>query len=1120
MKRICYLACAVLILLGCGAENDQITSSSTIDELTTASATLIADGVSQMTVTAMVLDSLGYPAEDQKVFFRTSAGTITRSGRTNTSGLVAVVLTSAASATDISVVVSATVLDSSALQKSVPFSGTLQLMLGQATVPAKLAKNASSGTDAQADVLFLGVAFTAQVERNTIPADGSSTTKLDVVVRETTSGKAVQNAHITLRSKKLTVANELITTDRGTAQTLISAPSLACVDTLALDYGLFNTRTIWLTFVQTRLSLLPEKNRLLADGKSSLILTARLITHDNNPVVGATIRFSSQHGVISGSAATNDRGEALATLTSTDKVISASRVIASFNGVMDTAYVDYVASTAVRMEMQIDNRLYRDGLSTLPCIVSLYDNNQKPVANSSIRFKTTLGAIDSLASTDEDGTALVAFTADGGEGDATAVITATHAALTITASVQLRGVQINVTAEPDSIIADGRSTSLITVHVKGSSNHEAIAGVGLAMSTSLGAIVNRIVTDASGLARTNLTAGATQGVAQVQVKYAELSKIIPVHFLGSVAQKLVLQSLSGSSYLRDGVTMQNLRVQLLDNHSKSVSGATVRLTSVYGTVLDSLVHTDDNGLATIRYLPDCGAVDVQEIITASCDDVKAVLTVNLLGLNLTLAVSPDSLPADGSSTAQVTAQLRYTTSNAVISDRVISFSATLGSIPTAAATNLLGNAVTSFTAATTPGQAIIVARYGALSKSVPVRLVADVAMTVVLSSSPAYIWVKETGNLDQTILTAVVLSASGKPLGNETLVRFILRNGPGGGEILAPATAHSNLETSAIRTVDGAAQATLQSGTISGTVEVQAELVAYPAIKSNKSNVTIRSGPPYIWIDPTDKSHVISHMTLALDVFNVEGWNHVRKINASVYVGDKYNNPVEQGTNIYLTGTAGIVTTDLATDAMGEGSVTWSTANPRPYVEPNDATAWAPHRIPTPNAPGQFLPIIVPDFEGGLVMNQSGSVGENDGIAYLMASTHGKDQDGKDAIVYAMNSAVFSGPLYFFEVKTDKTVLKLGEAALISIRVFDLNGNPMARGSSLSAATSAGKVSNTSLMASADRYGYGTTSFTIYLLNNLDPLEQLATTAEVTIKLDSPNGTGTRTVFIDLLLER
>ncbi len=1120
MKKITYLVCSVMVLFGCGSDNDQITSSYSIDELTAETATCIADGLSQMIVTAMVLDSLGYPAEDQKVFFRTTHGAITRSSKTDGTGAAVAVLTSIASETDILVLVSATVLDSSSLKKSIPFSGSMQLLVGHQTGAPRLAKNASSNTDAQAEVHFLGVTLSAQVERAILPADGSSTTKLDITVRESTSGKAVNEARITLRSKKLTVPTELSTNERGTVQALIPSPTLACVDTLAMDYGLFKTRLIFLTFLQTRLYLSPEKNRMQADGKSRLFLTARLITHDNNPVVGATIRFSSEHGVITGSAVTNERGEAPALLTSADKVVSASRIIAAFNSVMDTVWVDYVASLAVRMEMQIDSKIYRDGKSKLPCIISLYDDNQRPVADSQIRLKTNLGKIDSLAATNSDGNAFVVFTPDAGENDADAVITATHAALLKTASVQLRGIQINLSADPDSIIADGKSTAQITVHMKGASGHEAIANAVLDLSTSMGAVVNRIVTDASGLSHASLTSGTTPGAAIIQVKYAELMKTLPVYFLGSIAQKLVVQSLSGSKFIRDGMTMQNLRVQLLDNRNKAVAGAVVRLKAAFGTVLDSLVTTDGNGAAVIRYLPDCASADVQETITATSNEVSATLMVALLGINLTLSVTPDSLPADGSSTAKVLAQLRYSTSNAVISDRVVSFSATLGSMPTSATTNALGNAVTSFTAATTPGQAVILARYGSLSKSVSVKLVSDAAMTIVLSSSPAYIWVKETGNLDQTIVSAVVLSESGKPLGNETLVRFILRNGPGGGEKLAPAGSGSDRESSAIQTVNGTAQVTLQSGTVSGTVELQAELIDNPTIKSNKSNVTIRSGPPYIWIDPTDKSHVVSHMTLALDVFNVEGWNHVRKINASVYVGDKYNNPVEQGTNIYLTGTAGIVTTDIATDASGEGSAIWSTANPRPYVDPDDVTALAPHRIPNPNRPSDFLPILVPDFEGGLVVNKSGSLLENDGVAYLIASTHGKDQNGQDAIVYAMNSAVFSGPLYVFDVKTDRTVLKLGEAALITIRVFDINGNPMARGSSLSASTSAGKLSNTSLMASSDRYGYGVTTFTTYLLNNLDPLEQLATTAEVTVKLDSPNGAGSGTVFIDLLLER
>jgi len=84
------------------------------------------------------------------------------------------------------------------------------------------------------------------------------------------------------------------------------------------------------------------------------------------------------------------------------------------------------------------------------------------------------------------------------------------------------------------------------------------------------------------------------------------------------------------------------------------------------------------------------------------------------------------------------------------------------------------------------------------------------------------------------------------------------------------------------------------------------------------------------------------------------------------------------------------------------------------------------------------------------------------------------------------------------------------------IRLYALNGNPVARGSTLTASATAGKLSSTDLMAKPEMYGFGETAFIVSLANDLDPDQDKSVTSEVTFRLESPNGTGTRTVRIFL----
>jgi hypothetical protein len=229
----------------------------------------------------------------------------------------------------------------------------------------------------------------------------------------------------------------------------------------------------------------------------------------------------------------------------------------------------------------------------------------------------------------------------------------------------------------------------------------------------------------------------------------------------------------------------------------------------------------------------------------------------------------------------------------------------------------------------------------------------------------------------------------------------------------------------------------------------------------------------------------------------------------SLYVGDKYNNPVEEGTTIYLRTSGGIATTDVLTDSLGVGAAKLWTANPNPRLESDDPNAMVPHEIPNPNDPSTMLPVVVPDFDG--------DGAENNGIAYILATTHGRDQNGEDAVAFYVGRLIFSGPLAVFDVTADDYSLSIGQAATITVRVYDVNGNPLAAGSSLKVETSAGALSAEQLMATEKNYGYGSTTFQVQLVNNLDSQAESPATALVRFILESPNGSTSRGISIQLL---
>lgn len=919
MKRFypfCLMLC-LLLWLSCGESSDDITGNSRLSGLQANRAEVLADGISQISLIATVLDSSGYRLPGAVVHFTTTAGTITARAYSDDYGQATAILTSSASVTDITAQVTAALVAAETGRSASGILSELQVMNPNVSAPLKLAKTANGATNrATLEIRLIGITLTTQLEAAEISADGMSQTQMRIWLKETSSNRGLAGANCRVRAATLPIFLDILTGANGHAIVPIKSVPQAATDTLFVEYG--NLMRAWdlITLLPPRISINPRRTELLADGMSKMTFHASLVSFKNNPIQSAAIFFSTSAGVITGSSITSPNGEALAELRAGTTVGKNIPIIAQFHGWADTAWVDFVDTAPSAIVLLSEKEIIRDGATPSAILATVVNPLQKPVKNALVRFSSSRGTIDSTATTDE------------------------------------------------------------------------------------------------------------------------------------------------------------------------------------------------SGRAVVHYYPDAGETDAEATIRAQVHDKIAEKKIGLLGISLTLAATPGNLPADGLSSATITASLKMTTAQMALARQTISLTASLGSIASAAFTNDQGIAQAGLIASTTAGVCQVRAGWGKIQKTAQVVFTDNKPALLQLYAEPNFIWVRETGHTEQTRVSARIYGSNGQPMQRETAVRFSIRNGPKGGEALLPNEGNP-AEASVQKSVAGVAAVTLRSGIRSGTVEIEAVLVDNPEVSARTTQITIRSGPAYIWIDPADPNHVESHMTVALNYFNLEGWNHVRDFEVSIYVGDKYNNPVEQGTAIYLTSTAGIVTTDTRTDAEGRGTALWSTANPRPTIAPGDPTTLAPHRIPNPNSPGTFLPVTVPDFEGSLVRNSSGTLGENDGIGYVLATTQGRDQNGNDAVVYGLNRGVFSGSVLEFRATAARDTLRPGESTIISIRVFDVNGNPVAKGSSLTASVNAGQLSATDLMASAERYGFGTTFFTTSLLNTLDAKIDESKMVDVVFRLDSPNGSGT-----------
>ena len=186
---------------------------------------------------------------------------------------------------------------------------------------------------------------------------------------------------------------------------------------------------------------------------------------------------------------------------------------------------------------------------------------------------------------------------------------------------------------------------------------------------------------------------------------------------------------------------------------------------------------------------------------------------------------------------------------------------------------------------------------------------------LLLSVTNATIGVIESGSDEVSRITFQVADSAGRPvtLNDQTLVRFMLGQQPGGGEFIAPAEAPTDNS--------GKVTVNLSSGTRAGVVQVIAETdVDGKTIRSKPVAVTIHGGLP----DQT-------HFTVGPAQFNFPGLLAFGIKDAiGVIVGDKWSNPVRPGTAVYFNTTHGVIEGSIQTNAQGAGSVDLISGNPFP----------------------------------------------------------------------------------------------------------------------------------------------------------------------------------------------
>lgn len=1001
--------------------------------------------------------------------------------------------------------------------------------VGRAAVTARY-KDIATTTIAVDFISTLDAQIRIGSSRDEILANGIDTTMVTVTLTAD-SGQVIPETAVLFSSDLGSITPMVMIDGNGVARSKLTsiASSSDVITTVTATIDTL-TAILAIKFKGVQFSLVASPTSVLADGNSASVITAGI--KETTSQVGipySEVQFGTTLGSIPAKVNTNNRGLAEVSLISETTVGTAVVTATYGNTFQDTALVQFVPpDIPVLSEISASpDEILANGVAQSSISAKVMVGGSEPVPNVTVQFSTTEGQITAQGITDQNGVASVWLTSIGSDEDITATVTARLDTQSVTTDVLFLGIQHELTASPSIIIADGQSTSTIRVLLKQRTNNIAISDATTLFGTDLGTIPNQATTNAEGVAEVLLRSGTVTGTAQVVFHYGNMiSDTVQVTIQQSVPTYLEV-SATPPVIPADGQTQSLIKATVSDETQNPVPDGIPVFFSIIegtgGTIVNQRVTSGGSATSALTSTS-VGSIRIRVSVDLLEDTVEVVCTVGPVN-QILVSSDRDSMAADGIETASIEANVMDAQGNPV-SDIMVNFSASIGDVTQTAPTNPQGIAVANFSSSSV-GTATITASVGTVSGFKIIQLLPGGPNSIVLRFTPTSIGVKETGQVQTAMVEAEVRDSKNNPVVDGTLVKFSILAGPGGGESLS--------SNEPIPTVGGIARISLSSGTVSGNVRVEAEVIddqGFPVL-AIASELLIHSGEAYME-DVNDLS--TTHLTIAGGRLNI--WATLDTTRISLMVVDKYNNPVQQGTALYLTTSGGGINTHTAyTNEYGKASVVLTAGNPQPTIDrfynyygmndPNLDTV-IPGYVYYPDL-GEFL---IPNFDafpdayypgtiGGRVFNTEGDSLENDGITRIMTYSEGKDANGDSVRVWDWLSVVFSGPIAYFETNSSVTlpdILSPGESATIRINIMDARGNPIACGSTIQAELIPddvqARLSWTSIVTGRDQ---GSSYYYLTIANAIKPTDPKPGTVFIKISVNSVNGIGfisTKPVYI------
>ncbi|MEJ0037208.1 MAG: Ig-like domain-containing protein [Gammaproteobacteria bacterium] len=603
-----------------------------------------------------------------------------------------------------------------------------------------------------------------------------------------------------------------------------------------------------------------------------------------------------------------------------------------------------------------------DGTANATITAYVRDANNALLKDVAVTFGASSGGMaPASATTDASGAATTTVSLAGDASLRTIAVTASVGALQAATSVQViapggggggtTGTATSLSVTTDTATIPTTGSASIKAYVRDASN-ALISGVPVTFSATSGGVAPASVTsDANGVAATSLNTAGDPALRTITVtaRTGNLTASVNVAVVtttGGTTGTVSTLTLATSrpTIPSDGSANATITAYVRNASNALISGVPVTFTASSGGVTPASASSDASGAAA-TVLSTAGDTALRTVtITASAGGLTATTNVQVVSSSSNssvqmgkgtgtafqagvLEVSNPTLSAGGSSS--ISAYLvnsdgtLYTQAATITFNSPCVASGKAAIQPSANASTTTGIATVTYVAkgcaGNDPISATATVNGQALSSSSQVSVVAAAVGSIVfVSATPTNIALQGTGDVlrpeSSTVVFRVADATNGPVAG--AAVAFAL-NTSIGGITLTPATAVSDAQ--------GLVQTVVSGGTVATSVKVTAAVTSTtPTISTQSSQLTVTTGIP-----------TAASFSLAVQCFNIEGWE-VDGVTTELTarLGDRFQNPVPDGTAVTLTAEGGNIQSQCTTGTTptegGVCKVNFRSSEPRP----------------------------------------------------------------------------------------------------------------------------------------------------------------------------------------------